>query len=129
MMKKTKDSSGAGERDVLPRSIIAMGTRSVNGFCPLKQTPNLGSGPLERGDRVGGISWDYASQCSAGVGAGSRRTTGLSALTRVVSGCRAKKWPQATGPGRIQLFCAPAGLGVTVMERRAAAVAFGVRCH
>src|SRR5205823_1039197 len=90
----------------------------VNGFCPLKQTPNLGSGPLERGDRVGGISWDYASQCSASVGAGSRRTTGLSALTRVVSGCRAKKWPQATGPGRVELFCAPAGLGVTVMERR-----------
>ena len=29
-----------------------MGNRSVNGLCPLKQTPNLGTGPLERGHRV-----------------------------------------------------------------------------
>ena len=52
MMKKTKDSSRAGERNALPRAIIAMGNRSVNGLCPLKQTPNLGTGPLERGHRV-----------------------------------------------------------------------------
>src|SRR5438876_12417071 len=99
MMEKTKDSSQAGERNVLPGAIIAMGNRSVNGLCPLKPTPNRGAGPLERGNRLVWFCRNYANQCSAFVSAVSRRTNGLSALTGVVSGCRQKQREKAARTG------------------------------
>src|SRR5438477_13035435 len=95
MMKTTTTHHEQEEGHVLPKSIIAMGTPSVNGLCPLKQTPDLGPSPLERGHRVVWIGRDHANQCSAGVSALSRRTKRLSALTCVVSGCRSKKWHAA----------------------------------
>ena len=70
-MKPTKDSSEAGEKHVSARSIIAMGKGSVNGFPPLKHTPNLGTG----------------ADVSAGIAlSGSAGITQISALLSFVLG-------------------------------------------
>src|SRR5205085_5388895 len=104
--KKTKESSGAGESYVSSGSIIAMGKRGVNRFPPLESTSSLGIGALERGNRVVMCCRDYANQCSAGVRAGTGRTSRVSALTRVVSECQTKTGKKATRPGCDKMFCA-----------------------
>jgi hypothetical protein len=76
MMKKTKDSSGAGETHVSPGSIIAMGKRSVNRFPPFESSPIAGIGDLERGYRVVWMCRNCADQCSSRTRAGTRRTSG-----------------------------------------------------
>src|SRR2546423_5092048 len=129
MMKKTKESSGAGESYVSSGSIIAMGKRSVNGFPSFESTPNLGIGALERGHRVVWMCRNRADQCSAGLGAGKARTSGLSALTRVVSGCQAKKWKKATRTGCDDVFCSLTAMGFTLVEKRKQTSGVGYRCH
>src|SRR5258706_9941734 len=114
MMKKNQDSSGA-EQNVSPGSIIAMGKRSVNRFPPSQSSASAGIGALER--RYGGhwVCRNCADECSARAGAGTRRTSGLSALTRVVSGCEAQEWQKATRPGGDDVFCTVIAMGVALV--------------
>src|SRR6266853_2478179 len=128
MMKKTKDSSGAGETHVSPGSIIAMGKRSVNRFPPFESSPIAGIGDLERGYRVVWMCRNCADQCSSRTRAGTRRTSGLSALTRVVSGCQAKKWEKATRTGCDDVFCSLTPMGFALVEKRNQASGTGHRC-
>ena len=87
-MRKTLSNYRKQENDYgLPRPIIAMDPGSVKGLCPLKPTPSLGTGTLERGHRVVWMCRDCPNQCSTRHGVGPTGTKCLSTLTRVVSGC------------------------------------------
>ena len=72
-----------------------MDNRSVNHVFSSKQTATVGFGPLERRNRVIGSGRDHANQCSARYRAAGTGTNGVSALTRVVSGCRAEEREKA----------------------------------
>src|SRR5574340_1102847 len=99
-MRKTQETHQEQENgDVLPGSIIAMVTGSVKGVCPFEQTASVGAGALERRDRADRSSRDHADQCSAGAGVGTRGTSGVSTLARVVSGGDPQKRETAPGPG------------------------------
>src|SRR5258706_14761770 len=87
----------------LPRSIVAMDTRSVNRFCSSKQTATWGIGALERRNRVVGSGRDPSNQCSARLSAAATGTNGVSAFTRVVSGCGGEEWEQAAGGGSLRV--------------------------
>src|SRR5690348_2293612 len=111
-MRKTQSLHHKQENEHgLPGSIIAMDTRSVNRFCSPEQTANVGLGPLERRNRVVRSSRDQSNQCSTRLRAGGTGTNGVSALTRVVSGCRAEEWEKAARAGGVHLFCSLAGMG------------------
>ena len=70
--KKQRDSCHEQEGEqALPGSRIAVVTRSVNGLCPFEQSTNLG---------------DRADLCFARAGVGTKGTSRVSALARVVSG-------------------------------------------
>ena len=95
-MRKTNSIHQKQENEHgLPGSIIAMDTGSVNHFCSPEQTANLGIGALERRHRALRSGRDHAGQCSARLRVAGTGTNGVSALTRVVSGCGAEEWEQA----------------------------------
>lgn len=105
--------------DLLATEVIpAVETRSVNGLWPFEPTASMGAGPLERGDRAVGSSRDYATQCSARVGAGPTGTSGVSTLTRVVSGCEAQKREKTPRTGCDLLFCSLAALDRASVGKR-----------
>src|SRR6266702_5415495 len=112
----------------LPGSIIAMDQRSVNRFCSPEQTANLGIGALERRHRALRSGRDHPHQCSARLNAAGTGTNRVSALTRVVSGCGAEEWEQAARAGGIHVFCALAGMGVALVEKRKASSTAGAGC-
>src|SRR5258708_37743212 len=99
----------------LPRSIIAMDQGSVNHFCSLEQTANLGIGALERRNSVIRSGRDHSNQCSTRLSAAGTGTNGLSALTRVVSRCGAEERDKAAGPGRVHVFCSLTVVVVTLV--------------
>ena len=75
---------------------LSQWTKEVStAFAHSKQTANLGIGALERRHRVVRSGRDHSNQCSARLSAARTGTNGVSALTRVVSGCRAKEWEKA----------------------------------
>src|SRR5207302_1760040 len=113
----------------LPRSIIAMDKGSVNRFCSAEQTANLGIGALERRNRLVRSGRHQSNQCSARLSAAGTGTNSVSALTRVVSGCRAEEWEKAAGVGGVGVFCSLAYLGDTLVEKRKASTAAGDGCH
>src|SRR5579859_1491813 len=118
MMRKTARIHHQQENDYgLPGSIIAVGPRSVNHVCSPEQTANLGIGPLERRNGVVGSGRDLSNQCSARVDVAGTGTNGVSAITRVVSGCGAEEWEQAATTGGIPLFCALTGMGGPLVEQ------------
>lgn len=51
------------------------------------------------------------------------------ALTRVVSGCQAKKWKKAPRTGCDDVFCSLTPMGFTLVEKRDQASGTGHRCH
>src|SRR5438045_3766863 len=129
-MRKTQSIHHKQENEHgLPRSIIAMDTGSVNRLCSPEQTATVGIGTLERRNRVIGSGRDLSNQCSARLRVAATRTNGVSALTRVVSGCRAEEWEKAARAGGVHMFCALAGMGVTLVEKRHASVTAGAGCH
>src|SRR5258708_1009792 len=104
--KNQRDSIREQEnKHVLPGSIIAVVATGVNRFCSFEQTASVGPGALERGDRAVGSSRDHTNQCSARVGIGPARTSGVSTLARVVSGCQTQKWEKAPRSGCNLLLC------------------------
>src|SRR5712691_6696938 len=109
----------------LPGSIIAMDTRSVNHFCSLEQTANLGTGALERRNRVIGSGRGHSNQCSARVSTAGTGTNSVSAFTRVVSGRGAEEREKGALGGGGHLVCPFSRLGVTLVEKRKAAITAG----
>src|SRR5258708_13056612 len=89
----------------LPRSIIAMDQGSVNHFCSLEQTANLGIGALERRNSVIRSGRDHSNQCSTRLSAAGTGTNGLSALTRGGSGYGAEEPEKAASPARLLVVC------------------------
>src|SRR5258706_9097054 len=112
----------------LPGSIIAMDTRSVNHIFSPEQTANLGIGALERRNRAVRSGRDQSNQCSARLSAAATGTNGVSALTRVVSGCGAEEREKAAGIGGVHLLRALAWMGVTLVEKGKTSLTTGAGC-
>src|SRR5258708_40299288 len=128
-MEKTKDSSRFGDTYALSRSIISVVQRGVNSFCPSLETASVGPGSLECGNRAIGSSRDRANQCSTRVGAKPTGTSGLSTLTRVVSGCEAQKRKKAARAGCDLLFRALVAVDRTSVGNREPADGTPAGCH
>ena len=94
MRKKPSNHQKQENERGLPGSIIAMDNRSVNRLFQPEQTANLGIGALERRNRALRSSRDRAHEWSVSFVAGTG-TNGISAFTRVVSGCGAEEWEKA----------------------------------
>jgi len=129
-MKKTKDSSGAGERDDLPGSIIAMVTRSVNSLCPFEQTSDMGTGAdVSAGIALSGAAGITQISASRGAGVGAEGTNGVSALARVVSGCQTQERNQASGTGGDLVLCPFVVLDRASVGEGEPTYGPGARCH
>ena len=70
-------------------------TEVSTAFSHLSLPADLGIGALERRNRALRSSRAHPNQCSARVRVGRTGTNGVSACTRVVSGCGAEEWEKA----------------------------------